>query len=449
MAAAGARNLNLQTSAEVIIIGAGAAGLAAAAELGRAGVSVLVLEARDRIGGRIWTRREAGLRMPVELGAEFIHGHAPLTRALLASGGFAARETGGSRWALHEGALQPAADWFSSLIAALGTTDILSRQDMSFDQFIDGALGAVLPLPARLAARGMAEGFDAADTARASARAIVSEWTGDTLGDAPQGRPAGGYESLLVSLSALLKSGGVRLRLQSPVHAVRWSRGACSVSGRTLGAGFEARAPRVLVSLPLGVLQRGDPDSGGVGFAPPLTMKRAALEALAFGAVVKLILRFATPFWRTLRDGRYKDASFFQVPGAEIPTFWTCAPEAAPLLVAWAGGPRALRLAEGREAKDMVRSALSTLELLFGSDINIAALLEGYYWHDWQQDPYARGAYSYVLVGGSGARQALAAPVEDTLFFAGEATDTTDESGTVTGALESGVRAAREILALR
>ena len=97
----------------------------------------------------------------------------------------------------------------------------------------------------------------------------------------------------------------------------------------------------------------------------------------------------------------------------------------------------------------MVRIALSALELLFGSDINVAALLEAYYWHDWQQDPHARGAYSYVLVGGGGARQALAAPLEDTLFFAGEATDTTDESGTVTGALESGVRAAREVLAAR
>ena len=435
-----------RAAADVIVIGAGAAGLAAAGELAGAGKTVLLLEARDRVGGRIWTRREAGLATPVELGAEFIHGHAALTHALLARAAVATIESTGSRWTLRDGELKPADDWFSSLLRAIGSTDVLEREDMSFDDFVEQHLSAQLAPQARLAARTMAEGFDAADTARASARAIVSEWTGDTLGDTPQSRPAGGYESLLTSLMAPLIGTGVRLQLQSPVRAVHWSRGAVTVGAHTLDGAFEARAPRVIVTVPLGVLQRADAASGAVQFAPPLGMKCEALRGLASGAVVKLLLRFSEPFWRTVQDGRYRDASFFHLPAARIPTFWTAAPEPAPLLVAWAGGPRALHLSQRERPADITRMALGAVQSLFGADIDVASHLEGYYYHDWQHDPWARGAYSYVLVDGAGARAALAEPVEDTLFFAGEATDTADEAGTVTGALESGVRAAREVL---
>jgi len=157
------------------------------------------------------------------------------------------------------------------------------------------------------------------------------------------------------------------------------------------------------------------------------------------------MLRFASSFWETLHEGRYRDAGFFHVPEAPFATFWTPAPARAPLLVAWAGGPRAVRLAAGASPAQLVRQALASLETLFGEELDVTAELRGYYYHDWQQDPFARGAYSYVTVGGSEARAALAQPIEDTLFFAGEATDA--EAGTVTGALQSGVRAARELLA--
>jgi monoamine oxidase len=158
------------------------------------------------------------------------------------------------------------------------------------------------------------------------------------------------------------------------------------------------------------------------------------------------MLRFATSFWEALHQGRYRDAGFFHVPEAPFSTFWTPAPARAPLLVAWAGGPRALRLAAGASPAQIARKALASLEVLFGNALDVGAELRGFYYHDWQQDPFARGAYSYVTVGGSEARAALARPIEDTLFFAGEATDA-EEEGTVTGALQSGVRAAGEVLA--
>ena len=430
---------------DVIVIGAGAAGLIAAGELVEAGQRVTLLEARDRIGGRIWTRRETGVAVPIELGAEFIHGHAPITEGLLTAAGATVIEAAGSHFALGHGGLRPRGGFFPQIRAAMKKkSDALARHDVSFDAFLDQLAGVLSP-EQRDYARLMAEGFDAADTARASARSLVEEWTGDVIGSSPQARPREGYEALLAALMARLQSNRLRLLLQATAESVRWSRGSVEVAGEFCGAPFALCAARALITLPLGVMQQPADAAGAVRFSPALAGKRAALEGLASGPIIKLLLRFASPFWETLHEGRYRDAGFFHVPDAPFATFWTPAPARAPLLVAWAGGPRALRLASGATAAQLVRKALASLEKLFGTELEVACELRGYYYHDWQQDPFARGAYSYVTVGASEARAALAQPIEDTLFFAGEATDA--EEGTVTGALHSGVRAARELLA--
>jgi monoamine oxidase len=426
---------------DVIVIGAGAAGLMAAAELVRAGRSVLLVEARERIGGRIWTRVEPDALAPLELGAEFVHGNAAITRALVADAGRSVVDSSGSHWTLREGMLRPSDAWFESFVHALSEADIRAAQDMSFDALLDGPLSTALSAQERQFARTMAEGFDAADTSRASARAIAREWSGGLLGDVPQGRPQGGYGCLLAALMGKLRSDRLRLHLQSPVQTVRWSPGAVEIAGRTLDEPYEARARRAIVTLPLGVLQEGT-----VRFTPALESKRHALQGLASGAIAKVLLRFATPFWETIENGRYGEASFFHVPEAELPTYWTSAPAHAPLLVAWAGGPRAQRLSSGVTKADLVRAALAGVRRLFGKHLDIDAQFQGYCYHDWQQDPFARGAYSYVLVGGSDAREALGQSLEDTLFFAGESTDAEGEAGTVTGALQSGVRAAHAAL---
>ena len=431
---------------DVIVIGAGAAGLIAAAVLLEAGHSVCLLEARDRVGGRIWTRREAGVAVPIELGAEFVHGHAPITEGLLTAAGATVIEASGSHFALEDGQLRPRGGFFPRIRAAMKKkSHALAQHDMSFDAFLE-QLSAVLSKEQREYARMMAEGFDAADTSRASARALAEEWTSDVIGTSPQARPREGYEALLAALMARLQGDRLRLLLQATVQSVRWSRGRVEVAGEFCGVPFALHAARALMALPLGVLQQPAGAPGAVAFSPPLAMKRAALEGLASGPIIKLQLRFATSFWETLHGGRYRDAGFFHVPQAPFATFWTPAPARAPLLVAWAGGPRALRLASGATPAEMVRKALASLEVVFGRGFDFASELRAYYYHDWQQDPFARGAYSYVTVGASEARASLAQPVEDTLFFAGEATDG-DEGGTVTGALQSGLRAAREVRA--
>jgi monoamine oxidase len=289
---------------DVIVIGAGAAGLMAAAELLEAGRRVTLLEARDRVGGRIWTRREPGVAVPLELGAEFIHGHAPITESLLERAGTAVIEAAGTHFSLQHGELAPRDGFFPAIRAAMEGSAVLEHRDMSFDELLDRHLASVLTPAQRRYARMMAEGFDAADTSRASARAIAAEWTGDTLGSGPQARPREGYESLLGALMARLTGERLRLQLQSTVQSVRWSRGSVEVGGEFCGAPFASRAARALITLPLGVLQASPHAAGAVRFAPALEAKRTALAGLASGPVIKLQLLFASSFWEALHEER-------------------------------------------------------------------------------------------------------------------------------------------------
>jgi monoamine oxidase len=460
---------------DAVILGAGAAGLAAAAELARRGKSAVVLEARDRIGGRVWSLEVPGLPVPVELGAEFIHGRPAATLARMRRAGIAALDAPILRMAVIDGTLRPRDDALYTEIRRFlrRHAGALEMKDVSFETFLARA-GRELSAAARTFARMRVQGYDAAEPAQASARAIVEEWNAEEEGRPGHFRPRGGYGALLDWLAAGLDGSPVELRLRSVVHSVRWKRGTVEVEGVTRdppllpeegspqsgggggrpeegspqsggggGSDFLVTARRAIVTLPLGVLKLPPRAAGAVRFTPSLQPKRAALDRLESGAVIKAALLFRTPFWEDLDQGRYRGVSFFHSPGAPFPTFWTAHPERVPLLVAWAGGPNASRLAKAR-VPDIVRGAVASLASIFGARSGIEDQLAAAWTHHWQQDPFARGAYSYVAVGGHGARRALAEPLHDTLFFAGEAADYEGEHGTVAGALSSGERAARE-----
>jgi len=457
---------------DVVILGAGAAGLAAAVELARSGRSALVLEARERIGGRVWSLDVPGLPVPVELGAEFIHGHPAATLSLMQKASIAAVDAPIVRLAVRDGKLRPRGeDLYGSIQRILRRhLGALERRDVSFESFLARGRHR-MSTEARAFARMRVQGYDAADPARASARAIAEEWSAEGAASSGHFRPQGGYGALLATLAGGLRGSRVELRLQSVVRAVRWKRGAVEVEGTTTkdeggrtkrktpllpeegspqsggggGRDFLVAARRAIVTLPLGVLELPPRAQGAVRFTPPLTEKRPALEGLASGAVIKAALLFRTPFWEELDAARYRDVSFFHSPEAAFPTFWSALPERAPLLIAWAGGPNAARLS-GAATPEIVRQAVTSLESVFGARAGIEERLAAAWVHHWQQDPFARGAYSYVAVGGHGARRALAEPLRDTLYFAGEATDYEGEHGTVAGALQSGERAARELL---
>jgi monoamine oxidase len=387
---------------------------------------VLVLEARDRVGGRCWTRRMPGLDIPVELGAEFIHGEAASTHAFLAEAGIAAVDSTREQRYLERGRLRRM-NAFVEAQRAVRRAPLLKR-DISF-----AALLARTRVSAKTKtfARMMVQGFDAADPARVSARSILEEWgEGGSLG-ASQPRPQGGYGALFDWLAHSIVAHGARLRLDSLVTTLMWKRGNVVVKGHS----FAFRARRAVVTLPLGVLQ-----SNSALFKPSLGMKQAALRKLASGPVIRVAMRFHTPFW----EARAPEVAFFHVPEAPFPTFWTPLPMRAPLLTAWAGGPKAARLT-GSSKDALLAAALRSVGMVFGQEWALKAALEAALVQDWQADPCSRGGYSYVRVGGEGARERLAEPLDDTLYFAGEATDV-EEAGTVAGALRSGQRAAREVL---
>lgn len=435
----------LKPAFDALIIGAGAAGLAAATELARAGRSALVLEARDRIGGRCWSFHVPGVPVPIELGAEFIHGHPAATLSLLHMTGAAAVDTPRNPWIVRRGRLEPRDNFLAEVQAAMRKSRLLEKRDVSFDVFLERELRPRMSEHAAAFARMLIQGYDAADPARASARAIVEEWTNES-GGTSLARPLGGYGTLLASLAGTLAGSAVETRLQTIVRAVRWKRGSVEIDATSFGRAFRATAKRAIITLPLGVLQAPLGAAGAVRFTPALREKRPALKQLAAGPVVKVALRFRSAFWETLDHGRYRDATFFHSPRAVFPTFWAALPVRVPLLIAWSGGPNAARLA-GASAADIVGQALASLQTVFGERARIEAELAAAYLHDWQQDPFARGAYGYVTVGGDRAREVLAASLKETLYFAGEAADLDGEAGTVAGALQSGRRAARELIA--
>jgi monoamine oxidase len=366
-----------------------------------------------------------GLDIPVELGAEFIHGEAAATHALLAEAGIAAVDSAREQRYLERGRLRRMNAFVEAQRAARHASPL--KRDISFAALLARTR---VSRRTRTFARMMVQGFDAADPARVSARSIIEEWgEGGSLG-ASQPRPQGGYGALFDWLAHSVVAHGARLRIDSPVRAVEWKRGNVLVKGDA----FAFRAKRVVVTLPLGVLQ-----SNAVSFKPPLRIKSAALGKLASGPVIRVAMRFHTRFW----EARAPEIAFFHVPEAPFPTFWTPLPLRAALLTAWAGGPKAARLT-GASKEKLVAAAIHTVEAAFHKE-KPREQLDSVLVQDWQADACSRGGYSYVLVGGEGARERLAEPLEDTLFFAGEATDA-DEAGTVAGALRSGERAAREVL---
>ena len=428
---------------DTLIVGAGAAGLVAAAELSRGSGTVCVLEARDRVGGRMFTRREPGVTLPIELGAEFIHGCAPATLGWLARSNTAIVDAHGVRVTLRDGKPEPADNLFAQMKRGLDSVG-RPRKDLPFAEFLDRVANRKLSPAARQLARQLVEGFDAADATRVSTWATLDEWNGSSAADAPTFRPLGGYASLIDGLVCALDHARVQVRLSTVVHTIQWQRGRVTIEATRHGQPCRVQGKRVIITLPLGVLQLPAHAAGAVRFLPD-PRKQKALAGLASGPVIKVVMHFRKPFWEEVEDGRYREASFFRAPGAPFRTFWSAVPLRGSLINAWAGGPNAQRLS-GRNEAELTSAAIDSFQSMFDKKVRVRTLLERAYLHDWQADPFARGAYSYVIAGGTGARKALAAPVKNTLFFAGEAADTQGESGTVAGALQSGMRAARQVL---
>ena len=432
--------------ADVIVIGAGAAGMAAARDLARRSLCVILLEARDRVGGRAWSAPSPRAAVATELGAEFIHGAGKETLALLREIGSAAIDTGGESWAGGaDGVLvRDDGDFTAAALRVLDGARLLA-QDESVDCFLRHGAGDEAMRQRVQAARAFVEGFEAAEPALASARAIADELRSGV--DSTSARPLGGYLPIFERLANACAVAGVHTNLSAAVRRIAWRRGAVAIDVRGGSGGPRTLVARAaIVTLPVGVLRHGD-DLTEVVFDPALpAAKRVALDHLEMGHVVRVALWFRAAFWEQVCDGRYRDAAFFRSAGRPFAAFWTQLPVRSELVVAWAGGPKASALHEASPEERIAR-AVDGFGALLGEPDLAHEQFEVGFTHDWTRDPFARGAYSYVAVGGGNARDLLAEPVDDTLFFAGEATSNDGQGGTVNGALETGQRAAREVAA--
>jgi len=450
----------MSNNPDIIILGAGAAGLSAAVELAQAGLKITILEARDRIGGRIFTKHDPVCDAPVELGAEFVHGRPPEIWTLLRKHHIRARELKGEQWCAQQGKLCQC-DFRSKVDQILEKMDD-HGPDQSFLEFLERCCPNTdndpKPQDAKAWARSYVKGFHAADPALISVHSLVKGLRADEKidGDRPF-RMRDGYQSLIELFRRQLDQAGVSIELNTCAQSVRWDQAEVKVTARDeANEVFTFTAPRILVTLPLGVLQANPDDNGALRFIPELPPdKRHALDQLAMGKVIRLSLRFRQRFWEKLRPShatKSKTLSRMQFLLSRedwFPTWWTALPDKWPIITGWAPFHCGERLSGQNEAF-VVEKGLDTLgKLLTIGRQEVEDFLEASYTHDWQTDPFSRGAYSYVKVGGDRAQSVLAGPLNHRLFFAGEATDPSGHHGTVHGAIDTGKRAAAEILKTR
>lgn len=440
---------------DTVIIGAGAAGLAAARDLRHAGREFVVLEARGRVGGRVFTYRDSAVAAPIELGAEFLHGSTPETNAIISEAGLAAMEVVGDHWQAEEGHFSRADTFWDDVDRVLGKLDEHRTPDRSFADFLQERATRGKNKPKHQRARKMAlefvQGFHAADPAIVSERWLAHGGDpGESPGKSRLGRVVGGYDRVTAHLAREVFDA---VTLNTVVERVEWSEGSVIVTSRGTDGNERdpIRARSLIVTVPVGVLQAAPPEPGAIQFEPDVPVLRDSLPLLAMGSVLRTVFAFKERFWENgLRnvpaDGALTSLSFLHSPGTTVPVWWTLFPLRTPVMVGWVGGPPAAELCAlpddeiaTRSLRDLARHLGTTYDRLEG-------LVLGSFTHNWERDPYARGAYSYAAVGGSGVARRLSRPVAGTLFFAGEATDTGGHSGTVEGAIATGRRAARDVL---
>jgi len=442
---------------EILVIGAGMAGLTAARAIAEAGREVLVVEARNRIGGRIFTLDGVSLANgaveTVELGAEFVHGKPPELWELIEEAGLSTYELDGGELCRSddgklercESELEENFDWIERLESWTG-------EDCSFAEYVERAQ---VPEERRMRLISYVEGFNAADHRVISAAALgrqqeaEDEIEGDRLFHIE-----GGYRQIPEFLTARVKAAGGRILLEHRVTDVAWEEGSATVACESPEGPVRITAKKVVVTLPLGVLQ-----AASVRWRPEPAAILKAASRMRMGPAQRAVLQFReNPIGELLANASaeatpdekvdaLRQFGFLFAFGQLPPVWWTQYPHQSAILTGWVGGPRA-EAWRGKPLSEIQEEAMTTLAGILGVAPEIlAGKLAACHTHDWGLDPWAFGAYSYVAAGGMGASEAMCEPQRQTLFFAGEHTDTTGHWGTVHGALRSGLRVAAQLLA--
>jgi monoamine oxidase len=410
---------------DVIVIGAGIAGLSAARELARSGARVAVLEGRGRPGGRILTVRPEPAASPVELGAEFIHGKPTELLALAREAGIALESVAGRHFELSGGEVRPAKELADVLgeLARARPTDGESALELAHMRGFDYEHARWF--------EHFVEGFHGGPADRVSGRSIIRQAaTTET-----QARPRQGYGALVDFLSAELVNAGAGLALGCRVETV-----AVTAHGVLVRDGLrEYRADACIVAVPLAMFQ-APRELGGIELEPPPPEVQLAARRFESGLALRVTLRLVepAPFQASLPAG-----SFLHALDEDFPTWWSGSDAGEPRLVAWCGGPRCAKIAGDRRAG---AAALSTFARLLGKSLPEArALVRDVYVHDFGVDQLSRGAYPYELASSDSDVELPIFAGSPPLLVVGDFFDE-NEVGTVGAAVRSGTAAARTLL---
>lgn len=407
----------------ILIIGAGAAGLSAARTLLRSHKHVRIVEARARIGGRVFTQWPHGSKYPVELGAEFIHGKPEPLRKYLNE----ADPMSNQWWRRSGGKLIRPGNTFTAIGKVFEAMRNYSQlQDESFEQ-ASQRVSNQFPIEQIEHARAFVSGFYAARLDEVSAKATVG--VAPTVGSASSEdafRVRAGYSSVIDDIASEIPEKSILLN--TAVKKVVWERHAVSLTVQnTNGEKSLLQGKALIFTVPVGCWDQVD-------FDPPLPQKSEAVKKIGMGDVHRVVLRFRNAFWEHKRF----HPGYLQKFDQPFVTFWTSRPWEEPQFTCWAGGSQALEVGE-----DRIRHAQECLASALGVSMQtLSRHLVSAHYHDWSADPFSKGAYGFTKVGGENAAEILAQPIGDTLFFAGEACHWGDRTGTVDGALETGARAA-------
>lgn len=425
---------NRFTGRRVIVIGSGLSGLAAARELQRNGVDVVVVEARDRVGGRLWTSTK-WKDMPLDMGATWIHGQTenPLTqladeigtpRVETSYGRSMIYSTNGKPFsAVDEKELQQLSKIISNALGKAQNRD----HDCSILKAVQPLLLEFKDSPEILLLIQYILSSEFEQEYSGSVERLSAHWFDDI-------KEFGGGDALFLhgfaAISDYLKK-GLRIERSQVVHAIQWD----GAEARVHTDRAEFRADQVVITLPLGVLK-----AGSVRFEPDLPpSKKEAISKLGMGVLNKCYLRFDQVFWPEDVDW----LGFISPRRGDWDT-WVSLQRAAnfPVLLGFTAADRGREI-ESWSDQRIVTSAMQSLRTRFG--VKAPDPID-YQISRWAGDPYSGGSYSYNALGTTPKmRDELMKPLANRLFFAGEATSRKG-FGTAHGAYLSGLQAAKNVL---